>query len=49
MKNLHKHSLIKPFPQAHWPHSQSHTIMDFSKLWKRKHCYRFTPASFHTV
>jgi len=23
--------------------------MDFWNLWKRKHCYRFTPASFHTL
>jgi len=37
-KKLHKRSFIKLFTQAHWSHSQSHTIMDFWNLWKRKHC-----------
>jgi len=48
-RSLHKRSLIKLFTQAHCSHSQSHTIMDFSNLWQRKHCYRFSPTSFHTV
>jgi len=48
-RSLHKLSLIKLFTQEHGLHSQFHTVMDFSNLWKRKHCYRFTPASFHTV
>jgi len=49
VKSLHKRSLVKLFTQAHWSNSQSHAIMDFWNLWKRKDCYRFTPASFHTA
>jgi len=37
-----------PFnPALHIGHKV--TLMDFLNLWKQKHCYRFIPASFHTV
>jgi len=46
-RSFHKRSLIKLFTQAHWSHSQSHTIMDFSNLWK--HCYRLSHPFSHSI
>jgi len=41
-KSLHEHSLSKLFTQAHWSHSQSHTIMDF-KLVKAEALLQIHP------
>jgi len=43
-KKLHKQSLTRLLTQAHWSHSQTHTIMDFKlveaeALLQIHHCF----------